>query len=450
MKAIEKVVLFHIIMQILLYFSILFGIRYTAKLLKSRFNCKFILYIAALVMTVVTSFLLKNKMFIPFFYLVLAICNGVVFYIIYDDDIIKCVDCITSMLLNVELIRNILIGLVAITFNVSMYRIIEVPGVYILSYILAKVILSFICLYFNKEYWLNIGGKILSNIHELKFVVFLRIGLFIFTLNYDFTYYYAGDLKFSTLLMVLESIVVLMVFYYIFRIELKYIKWKGREETYTLMTKRLEEQEKLNAKRSKYSDLIKIYNHDFKHILRSAKIYIEVGNIQKARDMLATADREFNKIVDKNKKYSNKVIIDIILAELSDKCDIKNIEFKAKCYIPDNSVFNDLDLSRLFSNIINNAYEACEKQPVNHYKKIEVNSYTKDGMLIIYCLNTFDGNVIWGHKGLFTTKKNKEHHGFGVNSIKQIVESKKGMVLIKVDEESKLFKLYIKIPLELY
>ena len=62
-----------------------------------------------------------------------------------------------------------------------------------------------------------------------------------------------------------------------------------------------------------------------------------------------------------HKAYSNNVLLDAILQDAANTCEEKSIRFSAVAHLPENISITDLDIVRIFSNVINNAIEACNK-----------------------------------------------------------------------------------------
>lgn len=107
---------------------------------------------------------------------------------------------------------------------------------------------------------------------------------------------------------------------------------------------------------------------------------------------------------------------------------------------------SELQFSRIFNNLANNTFEACDKQKESEKRWITFKSYVKDGNLIIYVQNSFNGIVRYEKEKLATTKRDQKMHGIGLDSIRHTVEELNGMVIVKPDQEKKIFEQLIKIP----
>lgn len=106
-------------------------------------------------------------------------------------------------------------------------------------------------------------------------------------------------------------------------------------------------------------------------------------------------------------------------------------EFEIKC--PETMKFSDSDLSSLIGNILDNAREACEHSGTTKYVQLKLVYFNHS--LVGSCENSTDGKIT----SLATRKKDKSSHGFGLKSIRQIVEKYHGKLNYAIDDYS--FKL---------
>ncbi|WWU66672.1 GHKL domain-containing protein (plasmid) [Clostridium baratii] len=356
------------------------------------------------------------------------------------------------MIFYLVITRDFVVGMLSLLFNQSMYKIVQSPTFYIFSFSISRLITLLISFKIDKIYDLSTRRKLLNNENSLKFMNMLKSTLVLLLLNSTYTYYYSSDVKSLSIIiiMLINRLIIICCFYFIINMQVKYINWQETELSNNLISKQLEYQKALYKKRDYYSKLIKMYNHDFKSILKNTLCFLEIGKINEAKNMLSNFDSNLTHIIDENKSYSNNLIVDIILNELSSKCKEHEIQLSAECYIPKNFKLTDLELSRIFSNLANNAYEACLNLNDIDVKNIIFKSYVKNDFLIIFTQNTFNGFIIEKNNKYTTTKADATNHGIGIESIKQIINSVNGLVLIDSVTESNLnlFKFLIKIPLE--
>ena len=83
-----------------------------------------------------------------------------------------------------------------------------------------------------------------------------------------------------------------------------------------------------------------------------------------------------------------------------------------------------MDMGNLLFNLISNGVEAAGKVPGERELELTVRREREETE--IYTENTIAGSVLKANPGLVSGKKNKERHGFGLETIREIVEKYQG------------------------
>ena len=220
-----------------------------------------------------------------------------------------------------------------------------------------------------------------------------------------------------------------------------YVMSLKQSQTDLLITSQLlynsEEQYKQNKENI---ELINIKCHDLKHQIER---FSKKGSFsqEESKELESMID-----IYDTNVKTGNDVL-DLIIKEKSLLCQKKNI--KLKCYA-DCSKLNfitETDLYNLFGNALDNSIEAVSK--INDYDKRRINLIVKNMMsfVSINIENYFEGHIELDKHGIpKTTKNNVQYHGFGMKSIKMIINKYHGDLKIVTDDD--IFSLCILFPLD--
>ena len=220
-----------------------------------------------------------------------------------------------------------------------------------------------------------------------------------------------------------------------------YVMSLKQSQTDLLITSQLlynsEEQYKQNKENI---ELINIKCHDLKHQIER---FSKKGSFsqEESKELESMID-----IYDTNVKTGNDVL-DLIIKEKSLLCQKKNI--KLKCYA-DCSKLNfitETDLYNLFGNALDNSIEAVSK--INDYDKRRINLIVKNMMsfVSINIENYFEGHIELDKHGIpKTTKNNVQYHGFGMKSIKLIINKYHGNLKIVTDGD--IFSLCILFPLD--
>ncbi|MDO5520215.1 MAG: GHKL domain-containing protein [bacterium] len=279
-------------------------------------------------------------------------------------------------------------------------------------------------------------------------IVTTKTTLVVLMMNMEYINNYMLGATTTALVAVICYILINTCFYCLLIMTYKSIQWIENEMVHEITEMQLEYQKQLYKKQNECEGLLRIYKHDYKSILENSVRFIENGEPEEARRLLMQTDDQLMQIIRKQSRNSNSLIVDVILSGLEEKCAQENIEFFGNCYIPEGIHISELEFSRIFNNMANNAYEACMRQDTKEYKWISFRSYVKDKKLVIYQKNSFNGIVRYEKEKLGTTKVDQKLHGIGMNSIQYTVEALDGMFMFKADQEKKVFEILIKIPLK--
>lgn len=175
-------------------------------------------------------------------------------------------------------------------------------------------------------------------------------------------------------------------------------------------------------------------------------------NIKLIQNQSSNVDEYINSINNEIKDFENiyntgNVILDVILSEKSKLCNIKNIEFFCDLDFSKCDFLHMMDVSSIFSNLLDNAIEACDKIENGGNKKyINIRGTIVKSYYIIKCENSKTNKVIIKNNKIISSKKDKYFHGIGIESIKSSLKKYDGEMEIE-NEENKFINI-IYIPLK--
>lgn len=398
-------------------------------------------------MSLVSLILISRKIYGPSTYMLVFLMYMLSFKLVFRDSIEAIFSLIIYQIFQMILYRDIFIGILSILTGKSMYQTIKCHGTYALSLILCELLMLFVFINFSKKYKLDMAKKLFINRNNLMISKLTIIVLFIMLINSNSIYVYTEDIPKIVYSILINRVCTAFYLYFSIKMGIKAIKWEEEELLYKTNLLRLEHNNDINKKVDDYSKLLKMYNHDVKNILFNIKDAIEMGNEEKAKEIISAFNEKTHDFANLNNELSNNSLLNALLNRLNENCKTKNICFSSECYIPDEISISELDLLKIFNNLVSNAWEACNNQKLDEKKWINFRSYVNCNELIIYQSNSFNGTIKFKNDKLITTKDNKKIHGIGVESIKHIVNGVNGMAFEKVDKEKREFKFLIKIPL---
>lgn len=189
------------------------------------------------------------------------------------------------------------------------------------------------------------------------------------------------------------------------------------------------EQEYFSDVNSALDDL-RILKHDMRGELAIIHGYNEMNQRDKIRNHIEKKLSEMD--VQLIPKMDNDNIITSFLNFKLKEAKINDISFEIKSGLTEENKINidKEDICRILNNVINNAIEACNKC---EEKYIKLSLDMIDKCLIIKSENPYKGEIKKVGHHILTIKKDKTNHGYGLKSIKGIVEKYGGNVNINYD-----------------
>lgn len=204
---------------------------------------------------------------------------------------------------------------------------------------------------------------------------------------------------------------------------------------------------KMGNEYANFKENINIINkkcHDMKYLIASIKDHQnDIFNSDSGKKYINELDKAIDFYGDTPK--TKNAILDSILRENILLCREKHIDFTCFANGENLSFIEDTDLYVLFGNALSNAIEANEK--VNEKERFIIFniSTVMNGWISIKIENCFNGQLLKNNNDIDSTKSDKLNHGFGLKSIKYIVEKYNGGLEIK--NQDNIFSLNIIIPI---
>lgn len=166
------------------------------------------------------------------------------------------------------------------------------------------------------------------------------------------------------------------------------------------------------------------WRHDYRHHIQALKAHMsrnEYGEVNRYLDML---DGDLTR-VETVLKTGNRMADAVLNSKLSLARD-QNITVKADAAVPINLSVNELDLSVILGNLLDNAIEACARLP-EEKRLIRIYIAMKGNYLYLSVSNTAAGGKKEKIAGRFLSGKG-EGHGFGLARIDAIVKKYGGYI----------------------
>ncbi|MCI8632272.1 MAG: sensor histidine kinase [Lachnospiraceae bacterium] len=130
---------------------------------------------------------------------------------------------------------------------------------------------------------------------------------------------------------------------------------------------------------------------------------------------------------------TGNIMIDAILNSKLSLIQKKGIEVSAKAVVPHNLAISEIDLCNILGNLLDNAMEACLRQPPEQKRFVRVYMGILKKQLYISVSNSMGKTAKQGEDRFLSSKQGRLH-GLGLGRIDQTVEKYGGYVNRKQEE----------------
>ena len=182
--------------------------------------------------------------------------------------------------------------------------------------------------------------------------------------------------------------------------------------------------------------------HDMKHQIQA----IRSAGVEE-REAYLTELEDTIQIYEAMVKTGNEVL-DTILTDKSLYCKDRGINISCVVDGSQMGFIHTIDLYTLLGNAIDNAIEAVEKFNTIEKRQIDVLAYRQQNFLVLNIVNPVKIEPVYEESEELpvTIKKDKKYHGFGLRSMKYILEKYDGHLNVKVEDGCFDLKMLIPIP----
>lgn len=217
-----------------------------------------------------------------------------------------------------------------------------------------------------------------------------------------------------------------------------------------LKTKNIEAQKEndglrlaLYANMEMMDDDMRQYRHDNRHHRAVLRELASKGDLEEIKDYLVQLSEQDEDLKKKNVLYTGNYMVDAIINGIIAKEAYSDVKFHCEGKLPRKLMIQDVDLSGLLSNGLENAAEACLHS--NGDKCVLFKAASYENMIHFEIKNTYDSTRYKAlSKGDFeTTKKNSEYHGYGIESMRCVVKKYDGKLEYIVEPEWVITDIYL-------
>ena len=197
----------------------------------------------------------------------------------------------------------------------------------------------------------------------------------------------------------------------------------AKQLEYSILQQAFKSQEKSVEETKILYQSVRSIRHDLKQHFQVALTMLHSGKINEAVDYM---EKYNDTVLDgiSNKVFCDNDVVNYIINSKSKICSDRHI--KIYIYIANEiPEFSDLDLCVLLGNALDNAIEGVSGDGNN---EIYLELRNVDNFFMISVKNTITNSVLEDNPNLISTKNEKELHGLGILSMKEVVQKYNGSI----------------------
>ena len=183
-------------------------------------------------------------------------------------------------------------------------------------------------------------------------------------------------------------------------------------------------------------EMINIKCHDLRHQIRRLR---ESGSPASRREM---EEIENSVYVYDSMFRTGSEVLDVILSDYSLRCGKSEVQLTCMADGGKIAFMDEMDVYSLFGNMLENAleYEQTVENKENRFISLTVRAESRGAR--VHAENYYEGDAKAGE--IVTSKTDKRNHGFGIKSMKKIVEKYNGKFDIIIADD--MFQVDIFLP----
>lgn len=196
-----------------------------------------------------------------------------------------------------------------------------------------------------------------------------------------------------------------------------------------------------------YNELNEKYNasrrviHDVKKHIASLEGLINANKAEEAGHYKDLLIAELDKLVPRFE--CDDPILTVVINNKLDTAEAMNVDFRVDAEYTSIGFISNLDVTAIFSNLLDNAFEACSELPEGK-RHVWLSITRRNYFVFIYLENSFDKVSVTSKNEFKSTKKN--HHGIGLSNIRNACKKYNGSFDAHIEDDMFITELLIPIP----
>ena len=299
--------------------------------------------------------------------------------------------------------------------GVPAQTIIDTGSTKLVCILVSKTTLLAVCLLVAKRFSIKNRNVEFAYFIPIVFIILSNILISLTILRN----YFESDMEMrheQLIILLIGYLTVSLILLFVFDRSMRNTEYKYKV---VLLNKQLAFQEdSIHELKDNHLEIRKIW-HDVSNNLNNIAILTRNGKLKESTELIESYTKTINDI--KIKINSGNVFVDALVSKKLRTCKENNIAFRYDILLSEKLLIDDVALTIILENGLNNAIEACLKEPEEE-REITLKIKMANGYIFINIQNPTGANpkIVGGR--VETTKKDKTRHGLGLQTVRSIAE----------------------------
>lgn len=270
----------------------------------------------------------------------------------------------------------------------------------------------------------SLVAKAIFNRKKIEFVLNVWMYVMIISIgSIGVIYAMATDAVVGRKTVIIFSSVLFLIIFIVYNLLVESSEKNRIDKENTILKSQMERFEQEISNNISREESLRIIRHDMKHHMNEIAYFAEQSDVERIAEYVKSITDELNEVAQN--VNTGVAAIDGVLNCMLQRAKNQGVNTNSHIVIPENIELSIFDMNIVIGNLFENAIEAAKKcdEP-----QIDIDIKYNQNNLFISLRNTYDGEINMIRGNLVTTKVDKENHGLGIKSVKNVIKKYGGVI----------------------
>ncbi|CAM4160221.1 sensor histidine kinase [Erysipelothrix inopinata] len=416
-----------------LYYYIYSSIGVMAELVPYKRNARSAMILSVILNSLISAWVRINNIDSYVAYLLIFLIMLLTFYLCLKTDWQVVFFAATRFVFYLFTARGFVISLYSLIMHQPIRDIKGYSFEYSIIYLLSIILALLIHAYLKRNVLIKSRLQVLfRNKEQVLFTASIKfvLGLYLMILTYG-NHYEGNDVWFS-LIQLLSCFIVTGIAAFVLENSIRSAEIVEHERQTISLQKQVDMQVNHYHAYQEFTSQFQEFKKEYLENLSKVNELLRKNDTDSVIKILDTMGSSLTRRVGAHHQYSNNPFLDALFQEFANQCRRNDIEFECRVYWDKEINISELELVRIFSNLLQNAFEAVEK--LSDHRNININTQVLDEWIVVVIENNFE----------LKEETNNLAKGLGMQVVSKTMEDIGGLYTWSTKENT--FRVYLNFP----